>query len=99
MCFRKAKWKREVVNDHKFDFVCVDDFKKKDALTRIKFIWLYLVVIKSILVYIADLWSAGILLIFDRWSSTIKPSFEKSKWIYVACIFISRSEERRVGKE
>jgi hypothetical protein len=91
MCFRKAKWKREVVNDHKFDFVCVDDFKKKDAVTRLKFIWLYLVIIKTILVYVADLWTAGFLLIFDKWSTTIKPviSYEKSKWIYVGCIIMS----------
>ncbi|RIA93853.1 hypothetical protein C1645_690373 [Glomus cerebriforme] len=91
MCFSKAKWKREVVQDHKFDFVCIEDFKTNNILIRIKYIFLYLIIIKTILVYIADLWTAGILLIFDRWSSTITPSIPLyiSKWIYVGCIFMS----------
>ncbi|CAG8784688.1 9339_t:CDS:2, partial [Acaulospora morrowiae] len=47
--------------------------------------------LKSVLVYIADMWTAGILLIFDRWSTSIRPPipFFISKWIYVICIFIS----------
>lgn len=91
MCFQKAKWKREIVKDHKFDFVCIEDFKVNDAFIAIKYIFLYLIVFKVVLVYIADLWTAGFLLIFDRWNSTIAPPipFTISKWIYVGCIFIS----------
>ncbi|GBC00747.1 hypothetical protein RclHR1_03960021 [Rhizophagus clarus] len=46
---------------------------------------------KVVLIYIADLWTAGILLIFDSWSSALTPPipFTVSKWIYVACISIS----------
>ncbi|KAG2236755.1 hypothetical protein INT48_006939 [Thamnidium elegans] len=45
----------------------------------------------STLVYGADLWSAGILLIYDHWSLSTQPKipFEISKWIYVGCIVIS----------
>src|ERR1051325_1340069 len=91
MCFQRAKWHREVVKEHKFDFVCTEDFKTNDVITRIKYIILYLIVIKIVLVYVADLWTAGILLIFNSWSSAIKPTIplEISKWIYVGCIFMS----------
>ncbi|CAB4405138.1 unnamed protein product [Rhizophagus irregularis] len=91
MCCQKAKWKREIVNDHKFDFVCVEDFKVHDTFIGIRYLILYLTVFKVVLVYVADLWTAGILLIFDSWSSSIKPTipFTYSKWIYVGCIFIS----------
>jgi hypothetical protein len=91
MCCQKAKWKREVVQDHKFDFVDVKEFKKNDAFIIIKYLFLYFVICKIVLVYIADLWTAGSLLILDSWSSTITPAipFIYSKWIYVGCIFMS----------
>ncbi|CAG8563225.1 10947_t:CDS:2 [Acaulospora morrowiae] len=91
MCFSTAKWKREEVQDHKFDFVDVSDFYESSILRKFKYSILFMVVLKSILVYMADMWTAGILLIFDRWSSAIQPKipFFISKWIYVGCIFFS----------
>ena len=89
--FSKAKWKREAVQNHKFDFVYVEDFKRNDVVTKVKYVFEHLIMFKIILIYAADLWTAGILLIFNKWSSTIQPGipFDISKWIYVGCIFMS----------
>jgi hypothetical protein len=66
--FQKAKgpkWKRELVSDHKFDYIDVEEFRHHTCWIQIKYILLYCSVIKSFMVYGADLWSAGILLIYD----------------------------------
>ncbi|CAG8496168.1 8795_t:CDS:2 [Paraglomus occultum] len=91
MCFSAAKWKREKVQDHKFDFVDVNEFKERSFIRRIKYSFVFMVVLKSVLVYIADLWTAGILLIFNDWSSAVKPKVPIyiSKWIFLGCIFMS----------
>ena len=91
MCLSTAKWKREKVQDHKFDFVDVNDFKERSFIRRIKYSFVFMVVLKSVLVYIADLWTAGILLIFNDWSSSVKPKVPIyiSKWIFLGCIFMS----------
>ncbi|RHZ83515.1 hypothetical protein Glove_91g38 [Diversispora epigaea] len=91
MCFSTAKWQREEVQDHKFDFVDVNEFHESGILRRLKYSILFIVVIKSILVYVADMWTAGILVIFDRWNSAVQPKipFAVSKWIFVGCIIVS----------
>ncbi|CAG8556809.1 3984_t:CDS:2, partial [Scutellospora calospora] len=93
MCFSTAKWKREEVRDHKFAFIDVDSFndKKLCSIKRIQYAFIFLVILKTVLVYIADVWTAVILLIFNRWSSTVNPAIPIyiSKWIYVGCIFAS----------
>ncbi|KAI9258603.1 hypothetical protein EDC94DRAFT_521503, partial [Helicostylum pulchrum] len=85
------KWKRELVSDHKFDFMDVDSFRDRTCLLTIRYMILLCSVFISTLVYGADLWSAGILLIYDHWSLSTQPKipFEISKWIYVGCIVIS----------
>ncbi|CAG8692837.1 7216_t:CDS:2 [Funneliformis caledonium] len=94
MCFCKpSKWQneRKEIQDHKFDFVDIEDFYENSFIRKLKYSLVFLVVLKTILVYVADLWTAGILLIFDRWGSTIKPKipFFVSKWIYVIAILMS----------
>ncbi|CAG8447108.1 7351_t:CDS:2 [Funneliformis mosseae] len=94
MCFCKpSKWQneRKEIQDHKFDFVDIEEFYEKSFIRKFKYSLVFLVVLKTILVYVADLWTAGILLIFDRWGSTIKPKipFFVSKWIYVIAILMS----------
>ncbi|KAI9033869.1 hypothetical protein CLU79DRAFT_692580 [Phycomyces nitens] len=97
--FQKGpKWKREHVADHKFDFVDVDEFHDSGCWMAFKFILLYFSIAVSTLVYCAELWTAGILLIYDASiidCSQIMPTFyplirfEISKWIYVGCIILS----------
>ncbi|CAG8441903.1 2518_t:CDS:2 [Ambispora gerdemannii] len=95
MCCQTAKWKlerdREQVQDHKFEFVDVNEFKQRNCLRKLKYSFVFGVVLKSVLVYIADLWTAGILLIFNEWNSAVKPKipFDVSKWIFLGCIFMS----------
>jgi len=57
MCGGPA-WKREVVPDHKFDFIDVRDFTDKGVVMRLKSFWVYLVVLKSFLVYVSDIFTA-----------------------------------------
>ncbi|KAI9358498.1 hypothetical protein BD770DRAFT_343934 [Pilaira anomala] len=85
------KWKRELVSDHKFDFMDTDSFRERTCLLTIRYLMLLCSVVVSTLVYSADLWSAGILLIYDHWSLSIQPKipFEISKWIFVGCIILS----------
>ncbi|CAG8432823.1 11503_t:CDS:2 [Diversispora eburnea] len=91
MCCSKASWKRGHVQDHKFDFVDIDEFYERSCIRKLKYLFVWLIVLKSVAVYIADMWTAGILLIFDRWGSAVQPKipFYISKWIYVGCIFVS----------
>lgn len=91
MCCSKSKWQREPVQDHKFDFVYIDEFYERSCIRKLQYLFVYLFVFKSISVYIADVWTAGILLIFDRWSSSVQPKipFSISKWIFVGCIAVS----------
>jgi hypothetical protein len=64
------KWKREQVADHKFDFIDVDEFYDPSCFTKMKYMMIFLSVIKSTLTYLADLWTAGILL-----SSVVRHSY------------------------
>ncbi|CAG8471907.1 3725_t:CDS:2 [Scutellospora calospora] len=99
MCCSAPKWKEEIKNDkiqnHKFDFVDLEEFKEKTTagkiIGRITYSFVFIFVLKSVLLYVADIWTAALLLIFDRWGSSIQPKipFSISKWIYIGCIFAS----------
>ncbi|KAG2194474.1 hypothetical protein INT46_004844 [Mucor plumbeus] len=85
------KWKQELVSDHKFDFIDIEDFREHTCILTIRYIVLLCSVVVSVMVYGADLWSAAILLIYDKWSLSTQPKipFYISKWIYVGCIALS----------
>ncbi|GAN01426.1 vacuole protein [Mucor ambiguus] len=85
------KWKQELVSDHKFDFIDIEDFRDYNCILAIRYILLLCSVVVSVMVYGADLWSAAILLIYDKWSLSTQPKipFYISKWIYVGCIALS----------
>jgi len=101
MCGGPA-WKREVVPDHKFDFIDVREFHSKAFFTRIKYLFLYGMVLKSFLVYMSDIFSAVTMLSTDDWSNQIQRSctagsgngcvvipFKVAKWLFVTCIIFS----------
>jgi hypothetical protein len=106
MCFSEAKWKREQIPDHKFDFVDVEDFVDPSCVRRFLYLTVFLVVLKSILVIVADLWTMVLLLVQKGWSSAITPpniSLTVSKWVFVGSIaasflllFIEFTKTRRV---
>ncbi|KNE68520.1 vacuole protein [Allomyces macrogynus ATCC 38327] len=72
-----AKWKREEVPDHKFDFVDLDEYKRNDCWSMVGYSGVFLVTFRSVLVYLADLSTAVLIMAFDQWST--KPPDEIAK--------------------
>ncbi|KAF9263516.1 hypothetical protein L218DRAFT_319567 [Marasmius fiardii PR-910] len=119
MCCSGPKWKREIVPDHKFDFVDTSEFNDNGFFMRLKcvsggfnlpsliacnrYLFLYLVVLKSFLVYMSDIFTAITMISSNGWSNEIfeqcakKQSgtdcvaipFEIGKWLFVGCIIFS----------
>lgn len=52
---QEPDWKKEKVNEYKFDFVNVEDFVQDSVGMRLKYAFLFLLTLKSILVYMADI--------------------------------------------
>ncbi|WWC68181.1 uncharacterized protein I206_102104 [Kwoniella pini CBS 10737] len=99
MCCSEADWKREVVPDHKFDFVNVREFHKTDIWTRIKYIFKYVFLLKSIAVYGLDIFTASTMIVSNHWTNSIGQrcgdncaidvQFKIAKWVFVGCIIFS----------
>lgn len=99
MCGTGPAWKREVVQDHKFDFIDTRDYHTKNFGVRVQYLWIYVLVAKSFLVYLSDIYTAITMLTSKTWSSSIYTrcppdecptvSFEVGRWIFVACIIFS----------
>ncbi|KAJ3360830.1 hypothetical protein GGF32_007989 [Allomyces javanicus] len=64
-----AKWKREEVPDHKFDFVDLDEYKRTDCWSMVGYSGVFLVTFRSVLVYLADLSTAVLIMAFNQWST------------------------------
>lgn len=65
-----------------------------------RYVWVYILVIKSFLVYISDIYTATTMLTSDNWSNKIFESckeksgcvaipFGVAKWLFVGCIIFS----------
>ena len=94
------KWKREEVPDHKFDFLDTTEFHDDGWFMRLKYIWVYILILKSFLVYIFDIFSAITMLSTTKWANEIFREcektegcffipFETGKWLFVGCIIFS----------
>lgn len=96
------QWKREVVPDHKFDFIDTRDFADHGCWMRTKYLWLYVLILKSFLVYVFDIFTAITMLSTDKWQNQIFDScqedtdngcvfipFSIGKWLFVGCIIFS----------
>lgn len=101
MCSGPA-WKREIVPDHKFDFIDTREFTDNGFGMRMKYLWLYLIVLKDFLVYCFDIFTAITMLTTQSWSNQIFNSCPKTedngcvavpfsigKWLFVGCIIFS----------
>jgi len=55
-CFHSADWKREEILDHSFSLINVNDYVNKSITIRIKYLWIFFVVFKTVLVYMSDLY-------------------------------------------
>jgi hypothetical protein len=93
------KWKREVVPDHKFDFINTREFNDTGFFMRLKYLWVYLIVLKSFLVYVSDIFTAVTMLTTTNWSNEIFKQcgkidgcvpipFNVGKWLFVSCILV-----------
>jgi len=63
MCY-SASWKRDSVPEHKFDNLDVGQFDSKNIWTKLRYRTIFLVLLKSTLVYIADIVTALNLIVF-----------------------------------
>ncbi|TPX52349.1 hypothetical protein SeMB42_g01481 [Synchytrium endobioticum] len=54
-CCNGSDWKRDDIPEHKFDFVDVDEFADPDLWRRLCYASVFLLTLKSILVYMADI--------------------------------------------
>lgn len=99
MCCSGGSWKREVVPDHKFDFIDTREFHSKGIAVRLRYIWLYGLIVVSFLVYVSDIYTAVTMLTTSDWTNTIFRScprqdcsiipFKFGKWLFVGCIIFS----------
>ncbi|CAO3611551.1 unnamed protein product [Cunninghamella blakesleeana] len=86
-----SRWKREQVREHKFDYIDIEEFHDSSCLPRLGYSTIYFMVLKSFLVYVADLWSGVSLLVVGQTSdnehAVIPPN--TSKWIFLGAIMVS----------
>lgn len=98
MCF-SADWKREVVPEHKFDFVDVREYRQTTFWMRCRYVLVYVWLLKSLAVYGLDIFTAVTMLSTDHWTNAIQAKcqdaasdcvvsipFNVAKWIFVGCI-------------
>ncbi|ORY30221.1 hypothetical protein BCR39DRAFT_466825 [Naematelia encephala] len=95
----EAEWKREVVQDHKFDFINVSEFHRTDILTRLKYVWKYILILKAFAVMGLDIFTAVTMISSNHWTNTIQSrcgddcavdvKFAIAKWVFVGCIIFS----------
>ncbi|KAI9666032.1 MAG: hypothetical protein M1821_003967 [Bathelium mastoideum] len=90
-CCGGDREKGVVLEEQKWHYITLDDFKSRSCITRFSYGWLWFLAIVSIAVYAVDTFTAVNLLAFNRWSSQVKPAvpFNVSKWIFAVCILLS----------
>lgn len=88
---RGPKWKREVVKDHKFDYIDVEEFVDPSCPARTGYYFMYFLMLKGFAVYIADLYTAVSLLVIGNSTINADASIppDVSKWIFLGAIMIS----------
>ena len=101
MCCGSANWKREEVPDHKFDFIDVRDFRNNGCFLHLKYVFLFVMVVKSFAVYVADIYTAVTLLAFGHFSGSLYDKVQNDpdnnfrvpisygRWIFSGCIIFS----------
>lgn len=98
MCW-KARWKGEDVPVHKFDSINVTDYHLNDWFTRFTYCLVYIWLIKSLIVYSLDIFTAITMLSSGKWVNAIYAkcgddcfidvNFDIVKWVFVGCIIAS----------
>jgi hypothetical protein len=100
LCCGEAKWQREFVVDHKFDYVKIDEFESESRWLHFKYLYIYVFIIRGVVVYVADLLSlvvqfsgtsgvAGAGSPNNTGNEFLNYVYEYLKWIYLVCVLIS----------
>ncbi|KAF8934294.1 hypothetical protein EDD21DRAFT_379318 [Dissophora ornata] len=96
-----AHWKREKVQDHKFDFINVDDFVDNSFWRQFRYMLVFAAIIRGILVYCSDIFTAVNLLANQNTNSfvgqggfgitdlNIKLPYDVYKYLFSVCILFS----------
>ncbi|KAI1116423.1 hypothetical protein F5Y14DRAFT_439868 [Nemania sp. NC0429] len=83
----------EIRPEQQWDAISLRDFKASSAWPYLAYVYLYFSIILSLAVYGVDIFTAINLLVFNQWSSSIKPTqllnFDQTKWIFVGTIIAS----------
>ncbi|KAF9928302.1 hypothetical protein FBU30_002476 [Linnemannia zychae] len=87
-----ANWKREKVESHKFDFINVDDFVDNSCWRQFRYMLVFLIIIRGILVYCSDVFTAVNLLTGKKQDDidfiNNKLPYEVYKYLFTGCIFL-----------
>ncbi|KAG0358968.1 hypothetical protein BGZ54_010204 [Gamsiella multidivaricata] len=94
-----AQWKREFVQDHKFDFINVDDFVDNSCWRHFTYMLVFAAIIRGILVYCSDIFTAANLLANSNENSFVpktgvqldllgKLPFDVYKYLFSGCILL-----------
>ncbi|KAG0359602.1 hypothetical protein BGZ54_009898 [Gamsiella multidivaricata] len=94
-----AHWKREKVQDHKFDFINVDDFIDNSCWLQFRYMLVFAAIMRGILVYCSDIFTAVNLLTNSSQTSFIpktgieldllgKLPFDVYKYLFSVCILL-----------
>lgn len=98
-CVPTAKWKRELVVDHKFAYINMDDYKTKQKSFKLKFVFMILLMLRLLFTFITDILAVVFLFASNRLSNTdggaILSSVDDDNfrvaapYIYLACLLAS----------
>lgn len=86
----REKWARQV-GQSSFDLVDMSQFHSTSFRIIISYLFMYVQIIITLAVYASDIYTAIMLLAFDRWASSISPfvPFHISRWLFGGCILFS----------
>ena len=91
--FGTPNWKRQLVVEHKFDYIDVDEFAGNDTVTRrLKYAFLYMLSFKAALVFLADIGSiiAQFNIISLPSAEVRNPLMSKiTPFVYIFCLVVS----------
>lgn len=95
----EARWKREVVPDHKFDYIDLREYHLTDWFTRVRYVFVYILMIKSFGVLCLDLFTGITYVSSTTWHNTLYTAcgddcvvtvkFAIAKWVFAGCILFS----------
>lgn len=90
MCnYYATKWKREHINDHKFTFINIQDFRDFSLYTEFSYLLVILSSLKSLIKYIADIWTTLVLLNVTADTFGFLKGLAGFKWVFLASIIFS----------